>query len=61
MLDVDYLGVVNNLMDYLAFMTKLAKRQSSPGAWYLAASRPTGNVVGNCEIRQHLDLHSSRR
>ena len=53
------------LMDYLAFMTKylaitvevpVSTRQislsvrSSRGTWYLAVSRPTGNVVGNCEI-----------
>eukprot|EP00965_Chrysotila_dentata_P255621 6212287-Pleurochrysis_carterae.AAC.3 len=30
----------------------------SPGTCSLAASRPTGNVVGNCELRQY--LRSSR-
>eukprot|EP00965_Chrysotila_dentata_P099829 3298650-Pleurochrysis_carterae.AAC.1 len=61
-------------MDYRAFMTKcpaitvelpVSTRQisllvrSSHGSWYLAASRPTENMVGNCEIRQY--LRSSRR
>eukprot|EP00965_Chrysotila_dentata_P107595 3554842-Pleurochrysis_carterae.AAC.1 len=55
-------------MDYLAFMTKYpaitvespaSTRQislsvrSSHGTRYLAISRPTGNVVGNWEIRQY--------
>ena len=61
-------------MDYLAFITKypsitvelpVSTRQislsvrSSHGTWYLAASRPAGNVVGNCEILSY--LRSSRR
>eukprot|EP00965_Chrysotila_dentata_P087150 2876845-Pleurochrysis_carterae.AAC.1 len=61
-------------MDYLAFMTKcpaiavelpVSTRQislsdrSSRGTWYLAVSRPAGNVVGNFEIRQY--PRSSRR
>ena len=59
---------------YLAFMTKylvitvelpVNTRQislsvrSSHGTWYLAVSRPAGNVVGNCEILSY--LRSSRR
>eukprot|EP00965_Chrysotila_dentata_P254061 6211746-Pleurochrysis_carterae.AAC.2 len=55
-------------MDYLAFMTKypaitlelpVSTRQislsvgSSHGTSYLAASRPAGNVVRSCEIRQY--------
>eukprot|EP00965_Chrysotila_dentata_P206775 6183732-Pleurochrysis_carterae.AAC.1 len=59
-------------MDYLAFTTKylactedlpgftrhisLFGCQSSPGTWYLATSRPTGNVVGNCEILPYLRI-----
>eukprot|EP00965_Chrysotila_dentata_P009420 306768-Pleurochrysis_carterae.AAC.1 len=61
-------------MDDLAFMTKypditvelpVSSRQislsvrSSHDTWYLAVSRPTGNVVGNCEIL--LYPRSSRR
>eukprot|EP00965_Chrysotila_dentata_P072304 2389610-Pleurochrysis_carterae.AAC.1 len=74
MLDIDYLGEVNNPDDYLALMTEYpaitvelpaSTRQislsarSNHGTWFLAASRPAGNVVGNCEIRQY--LRSSRR
>ena len=61
-------------MDYLAFIPKypfitvelpVSTRQislsvrSSHGTWYLAASRPTGNVVGNCEIRCILAVHDA--
>eukprot|EP00965_Chrysotila_dentata_P018845 627573-Pleurochrysis_carterae.AAC.1 len=61
-------------MDYLAFMTKypaitivlpVGTRQislsviSSHCTWYLAVSRPTGTVVGNCEIRCFLAIHDA--
>eukprot|EP00965_Chrysotila_dentata_P142342 4706086-Pleurochrysis_carterae.AAC.1 len=61
-------------MDYLAFMTEYPaitvelpvstgqislSVRSSYSTWYLAASRPTGNVIGNCEIRHY--LRSTRR
>eukprot|EP00965_Chrysotila_dentata_P007244 234962-Pleurochrysis_carterae.AAC.1 len=49
MLDIDYQG---------EYPSDSAVRQSSHGTWYLAVSRPTGNVVGDCEIRQY--LRSSR-
>eukprot|EP00965_Chrysotila_dentata_P044953 1493591-Pleurochrysis_carterae.AAC.1 len=49
MLDIDYLGKVNN-PDGLPGLYD----QSSPRTRYLAANRPTENVVGNCEIRQYL-------
>eukprot|EP00965_Chrysotila_dentata_P261725 6214352-Pleurochrysis_carterae.AAC.4 len=66
MLDIDYLGVVNNpdglpyLYDQLPRMCRRVTRkhpsdqpvrQSSHGTWYLAARCPTGNVVGTCKIR----------
>ena len=61
-------------MDYLAFISKyptitvelpVSTRQislsvrSSHGTWYLAVNRPTGNVVGNCEIRCILAVHDA--
>eukprot|EP00965_Chrysotila_dentata_P084065 2774965-Pleurochrysis_carterae.AAC.1 len=61
-------------MDYLTFMTKypaitielpFSTRQSSlsvrssHGTWYLAVSRPKGNVAGNCEIRCILAVHDA--
>eukprot|EP00965_Chrysotila_dentata_P101969 3365704-Pleurochrysis_carterae.AAC.1 len=52
MLDIDYLGEVNN-PDGLPGLYDQASK-------YLAsASRPEGNMVGNCEMLQY--LRSSRR
>eukprot|EP00965_Chrysotila_dentata_P194626 6176483-Pleurochrysis_carterae.AAC.1 len=49
MLDTDYLGELN-IPDGLPGLYDQPVRQRSPGTRYLAASRPAGNVVKNCEI-----------
>eukprot|EP00965_Chrysotila_dentata_P113920 3766627-Pleurochrysis_carterae.AAC.2 len=70
LLDVDYLGEVNNpdgLPGLYIQVPRMYRRvtrlypsdwpvcQNSLGTtWYLAASRPTGNVVGNCELLPYL-------